>query len=154
MILVFCSWVYGVVVGKRAQSPNDPKLSDTERRRDACAAGSAGAGGVTERSVRCSAWLGDVELIEEVKRRNSRLQTPESCAENWRWSMTQMYPSYSAWLRVLEYDPRAVRFWERMSPSFHQVQSWLDQWIASGRPELSWPTEGEVSARRHELLRR
>ena len=45
---------------RREEAPNDLKLSDTERRRDACAEGSAGAGGVTERSVRWSAWLGDV----------------------------------------------------------------------------------------------
>jgi len=43
-------------------TPNDPNLSDTERRHDACAAGLRGAGGVTERRVRCSALLGDVEL--------------------------------------------------------------------------------------------
>ena len=51
---------------KAGESPNDPKLSDTERRRDACAEGSAGAGGVTERSVRCSAWLGVIRLASIV----------------------------------------------------------------------------------------
>ena len=44
----------------------DPKLSDTQRRRDACAAGSSGAGGVTERRVRWSAWLGVAVIWVDV----------------------------------------------------------------------------------------
>jgi hypothetical protein len=39
--------------------PNDPKLSDAPRRRDACMAGgkvAVEAGGVTARRVRYSAW--------------------------------------------------------------------------------------------------
>ena len=50
-----------------AQSPNDPKLSDGGGRRDACAAGSSGAGGVTTGAVRWSAWLGDVGRLRDLK---------------------------------------------------------------------------------------
>ena len=45
----------------RAQSPNDPKLSDRGVRRGTCMVGgkaAAEAGAVTHGAVRCSAWLG------------------------------------------------------------------------------------------------
>ena len=44
-------------------APNDPKLSERGGRRDACAAGSAGAGSVTPGAVRCSAWLGVAAVV-------------------------------------------------------------------------------------------
>ena len=50
-----------------SNTPNDPKLSDRGGRRDACAAGSSGAGGVTTGAVRWSAWLGDVGLLRDLK---------------------------------------------------------------------------------------
>src|SRR4051812_37787723 len=49
--------------GRRAESPNDRKLSDTPERRGTCMEGGKAAveaGAVTRRRVRCSAWLGDV----------------------------------------------------------------------------------------------
>ena len=44
--------------GRRAQSPNDLKLSDSGVRRGSCAVGLRGAATVTHGAVRCSAWLG------------------------------------------------------------------------------------------------
>ena len=47
--------------GKRSESPNDRKLSDTPERRGTCVEGGKAAveaGAVTRRRVRCSAWLG------------------------------------------------------------------------------------------------
>ena len=46
--------------GRRAQSPNDPKLSDGGGWRDGCAGEGGGAASVTAGAVRCSAWLGRV----------------------------------------------------------------------------------------------
>ena len=48
-------------LGTRAQTANDPKLSDRGVRRGTCMAGgkvAAEAGAVTHGAVRCSAWLG------------------------------------------------------------------------------------------------
>src|SRR5256885_16743742 len=50
------------LLGTRAQSPNDPKLSDRGVRRGTCMVGGKAtveAGAVTHGAVRCSAWLGD-----------------------------------------------------------------------------------------------
>jgi len=50
----------------RAESPNDPKLSDRGARRGTCMAGGKAAveaGAVTCGAVRCSAWLGDVGFV-------------------------------------------------------------------------------------------
>ncbi len=47
-------------------TPNDRKLSDTPERRGACMVGGkavAEAGAVTRRRVRCSAWLGDIDVF-------------------------------------------------------------------------------------------
>ena len=47
--------------GKREESPNDPKLSDSPGWRDRCVVGERRrqeAAGVTAGRVRCSAWLG------------------------------------------------------------------------------------------------
>ena len=49
--------------GRRAESPNDLKLSDSGVRRGTCAVGGKAAveaGAVTHGAVRCSAWLGHV----------------------------------------------------------------------------------------------
>ena len=72
-------------MGKRAKSPNDPKLSDSGVRRGTCMAGgkaAAEAGAVTHGAVRCSAWLGDwligrsVSMISGKKTRK-RTTCPE-----------------------------------------------------------------------------
>jgi hypothetical protein len=43
---------------RRAESPNDLKLSDCPARRDGCVGEGGGAAGVTRGAVRSSAWLG------------------------------------------------------------------------------------------------
>ena len=58
----FVDHVEFMIVGLRAATPNDPKLSDGGGWRGPCMAGgkaAAEARAVTAVAVRCSAWLGD-----------------------------------------------------------------------------------------------
>ena len=52
--------------GWRSESPNGPKLSDGGGWRDGCAGAGGGAASVTAGAVRCSAWLGDLVLMENL----------------------------------------------------------------------------------------
>ena len=61
---------HGLVIGKDARTPNDPKLSDCGGRRGTCMLGgkaAAKAGAVTHGAVRCSAWLGVAVGLGKVK---------------------------------------------------------------------------------------
>ncbi len=62
------SWA--LVQGRREESPNDRKLSDTPEPRGACMVGGKAAveaGAVTHGAVRCSAWLGALVKLERLE---------------------------------------------------------------------------------------
>ena len=112
------------------ESPNDPKLSDTERRHDACAAGLRGAGGVTERRVRCSAWLGFIGLVFrqsiDLICRQNRSETKSQSA----WHTQEIIPNTFRGSKSLTQEESS-----KMEPrsNYEKLEDWTYEYDTFGR---------------------
>lgn len=93
-----------------------------------------------------SAWLGDVASAASLQYESYSGKVPTSSAESWIGDMTHWFPSYSRMLLLMEHDPHSFRIWDGKTQFGGRLQSVLDQWIESDRPEIPWPTLEEFRA--------
>ncbi len=77
--------------------------------------------------------------------RNGNEEVRSGTGENWWEEWRPIYPTFSAWFRDLEQCPEVRRMWAKTPQIESQLQMWLDQWIARGRPELAWPESASTN---------